>query len=1158
MDPHREVTGGIPVGPFTLDAVIGQGGMARVWRARHTRRAVPVAVKVMSGRWTRDVDSRAFFREEVHAVAGLDHPGIVVVYDHGEVDAAAEKASGGRLRAGEPYLAMELARSTLREVKVADWPRARSVLRAVLEALGHAHAHGVIHRDVKGSNVLLFDGAADVTVKLADFGLAFMLDRQGQWSGMDHVSGTPWFMAPEQLQGRWRDYGPWTDLYALGCLAYEMVSGRPPFPPVPARAGRQPPPLAPVVPVPPGLESWLARLLQGDPQDRFQRAADAAHALAALPGPDDVSLAPLDWRAEPATVVGVAEADTAPRLEAVEGAPGDDPAGRVPPCPRVAPPMRPDWRPAQAAARRVPHLPGAGLGLFGLRTVPLVGRTAERDALWGALRAVDASRQAHVLLLDGAPGHGKTRLANWVADRAHELGVANVLKAYHGSLPGPGDGLPRMLSRFLRCIGLEREELEARAEGLLRSHGVRNPAEWKGLASVMAPAAMVDPAGAAPQSPPERHGLVLRFLRRLCRKRPLVLVFDDVQWGADSLAFLETAMQEDATVPLRALVLLTTNTEALAERPRESAALERILAHPRALRLSVPPLPAPEHAELVGEILDLDGDLARRVEERTEGNPLFAVHLVGDWVQRGVLREGPEGFRLASGVAVPQDVQQVWADRLASIVERQGPAAALGLETGAALGQYVEHDEWEAACRAAGGAATGALLDELVAGRLGRRVEGGWAFAHGLLRTVLERTSRDARRWAAINAACAAMLRERYGPGRRGAAERIGRHLLEAGQPHDALEPLLQGAREKRESSEYESAHALLALRERALEAAGAGAGDPRWGEGWVLRARVALHEGRLGEVARWAETAEREGARQDWPVVQSEALRLLGDAARRRGHLRRASDLYTRGVSLRPGANPHGSAASLWGLADVARQQGDTRRAVELLGSSRALYDSIGDAHGLADYWIGAGDVAWQERRYDEAEAHYQAALAAFDALGNRYGVARAWNGLGEVARARALWDAAEERYRRALEILKLIRSAEAVFPRLNLGLVFLGQGRPVDALRWLLAARGEARRLEWRALLVPAELALLSGWASHDDWSAWEESLDAAAGILRAQPFLEPDVTWAARQAGDAAVARGQRGRALGAYEIAIRQAEGLGLGDEATALAETIARL
>jgi tetratricopeptide (TPR) repeat protein len=232
--------------------------------------------------------------------------------------------------------------------------------------------------------------------------------------------------------------------------------------------------------------------------------------------------------------------------------------------------------------------------------------------------------------------------------------------------------------------------------------------------------------------------------------------------------------------------------------------------------------------------------------------------------------------------------------------------------------------------------------------------------------------------------------------------------------------------------------------------------------------------------------------------------------------------------------------------------------RARELLGSSRALYESIGDAHGLADHHVGAADVAWQEGRLDDAEASYRGALGAFEALGNRYGVARAWNGLGEVARAHAHWDAAEERYRRALEILKLVNSAEAVFPRLNLGLVFLGLGRPVDALRWLLSARAEARRLDWRPLLVPAELALSCTWAAHGDWSAWDTSLDAASRILQAQPFLEPDVAWAARRAGDAAAAHGQPRRARSAYEIALRQAEDLGRTDDRATLSEALARL
>src|SRR5215203_3753494 len=117
--PDSDVTGtpssgpSIPLGPFRLDRCIGRGGMAEVWSGVHAAQGVPVAVKVMTAERAREASFRASFRSEVQAVASLDHPGIVLVFDHGEVGRDAEEVSRGLLTAGSPTLAMELADGTL-------------------------------------------------------------------------------------------------------------------------------------------------------------------------------------------------------------------------------------------------------------------------------------------------------------------------------------------------------------------------------------------------------------------------------------------------------------------------------------------------------------------------------------------------------------------------------------------------------------------------------------------------------------------------------------------------------------------------------------------------------------------------------------------------------------------------------------------------------------------------------------------------------------------------------------------------------------------------------------------------------------------------------------------------------------------------------------
>ena len=280
------------IGSFLVTGRIGDSSTASVYRGSHPETGVPVAIKSI-GPITEPGWRRRFHRE-VQAQAALEHPGITYLFEYGEVTPEAVEASGGELVEGTPYVAMQFAdRGTLREaMPLGQWRPVRRLLIQILDALAHAHAREVIHRDLKPENLLRFasdDGAGDTgwRVKLADFGIAHAFDRERE-SDADELNvsaGTPGYMSPEQLAGRWREYGPWTDLYAVGCLAWELVCGRPPFVgesryEVAAKQATEPrPELAPQFPVPDDLEAWIHRAMAIDPTERFRRAADAARSL---------------------------------------------------------------------------------------------------------------------------------------------------------------------------------------------------------------------------------------------------------------------------------------------------------------------------------------------------------------------------------------------------------------------------------------------------------------------------------------------------------------------------------------------------------------------------------------------------------------------------------------------------------------------------------------------------------------------------------------------------------------------------------------------------------------------------------------------------------------------------------------------------------------
>ncbi|MCA9526852.1 MAG: serine/threonine protein kinase, partial [Myxococcales bacterium] len=182
---------GISVGPFELHRRVGAGAMADVWQGVHRDEGLPVAVKVVTARDGPDPRFRHLFAQEVRAVARLYHPGIVRLLDYGELPA--ELPAGVDLPAEAPYCVMEWVPggSLAGHGGRLTYPQIRGILLALLDALGHAHARGVVHRDLKPDNVLL----ADRGPVLTDFGVAARLD-EAVGDEPQILVGTPNYMAP--------------------------------------------------------------------------------------------------------------------------------------------------------------------------------------------------------------------------------------------------------------------------------------------------------------------------------------------------------------------------------------------------------------------------------------------------------------------------------------------------------------------------------------------------------------------------------------------------------------------------------------------------------------------------------------------------------------------------------------------------------------------------------------------------------------------------------------------------------------------------------------------------------------------------------------------------------------------------------------------------
>ncbi|WP_445515469.1 protein kinase domain-containing protein [Streptomyces sp. NEAU-174] len=260
-------------GRYRLTSRLGRGGMAEVFAAEDLRLGRTVAVKLLRADLAEDPVSKARFTREAQSVAGLNHHAVVAVYDSGE-DTVGQNTV--------PYIVMELVEGrTIRDLLLnAEAPppdQALIIVSGVLEALAYSHQHGIVHRDIKPANVIITHSGA---VKVMDFGIARALHgAQSTMTQTGMVMGTPQYLSPEQALGKAVDHR--SDLYATGCLLYELLALRPPFTgETPLSVVYQHVQDTPVPPsetsgtVPPELDGLVMRSLAKDPDDRFQSAEE--------------------------------------------------------------------------------------------------------------------------------------------------------------------------------------------------------------------------------------------------------------------------------------------------------------------------------------------------------------------------------------------------------------------------------------------------------------------------------------------------------------------------------------------------------------------------------------------------------------------------------------------------------------------------------------------------------------------------------------------------------------------------------------------------------------------------------------------------------------------------------------------------------------------
>ena len=1123
--------------------------MGVVWKGVHRDTGVPVAVKVITRAALLDDRIRESFRNEVKAVAGLDHPGIVWVFDSGEVDVAAARASDGKLVAGGPYLAMEHASGgTLHGWTPPHWDAAREMILQVLDALGHAHARGVLHRDLKPPNVLRCT-AGDVRPgwKLVDFGIATLLDQTVEESLNQGIIGTLAYMSPEQIRATWRDYGPWTDLYALGCMLYRVVGGHRAFRETKgtalmiAQLNKKPIPLEPQVAVPQGLHEWMAKLLEKDPRDRFRSAADAALALSQLGGPvTDVPLSPIPIRDEDEIVTAPMSPDEVPTARNVQ----------QPQLPRGGKhsgmfllPL--SWRRSEAP-RPPPRLIGAGLGLFDLRAIPLAGRHTERDQLWRSLRAVHKGQRGRVVCLHGPSGVGKSRLAQWIGETAHELAGCRYLKATGRVGEEPQMLLVRTLHRELHTPRLDDGDRLARIKQELDLTARGDMTLGKTLSALLS--AKGEAHGQRVEGA-ARYAVVRRTLEALAEDRPLVVVLDDVHLNADGLAFARHFAQAQTVRPSPVLIVLTWRDEAVAEDPELLREVESLEDQDAVNLVPVTPLSNRDMARMIQELLPLERSLAAQVEERVAGNPLFAAQLVRDWVRDGDLVEGASGYELSASGPITATVEDVWRKRVERVLDGLPDGAQQLLEVAAVLGLEVDEQEWQRVgddpkgtyaavgrvmFRPEHGAWRQELMDRLLVARLAESTSDGFAFAQEMIREVLFAMAKERGRLGKNHRACARTLlhmdAERH-------AVRIGRHLVDGRYPTEAIPFLQQGVVMRRREGGPRAALPVLALLERALREAGVPEGDPAWVQLYVDRANIFNGLERLDDARHWADRAEQAAVTGQQRVLEARAVMELGKVQMAEREAKVADRSFARAEALLRDDDP----AVLHGEVNYCRSlcarylQEPARARAHALVAARYL-TRVQDESGLARGWMVLGTSSLLDRELDDAERFLWRAVRLQEKDGDTLGMAECWTSLGVVARLRDADEEARALLDKALELYRLAGSPQIVHPQLELSRVALAAKEWNEA--WEIASE-VLESVGWQghsALLVSTHASLATAAAGSGRWNELYLHLERVREGLSRIEVLEPDLAWALELTGDLAASSSRTGPARKAWKLAL----------------------
>lgn len=712
---------------------LGEGSMGSVWLARSEMGSGYCAIKVLNLRNDRRGSAERSFNREVRAMARLDHPSVVAVHDY------------GRTPQGSPFMAMEFVdgHPLTRYMRGAwSWPLVWTLLDELCSALAHAHARDLVHRDLKPGNILVRpDRPGPGVIKVVDFGIALAVPDAARASR--RIEGTPAYIAPEAASGNVAAVGPWTDIYSLGIILFEILTGDLPYHGRHLLAHHQRSPLPPItvrdeVDVPAGIEAIITRMLHKSPIERFRSIAAVRAAFEALgPLPTPVPFAP------PPGELLYDEIDDGD-LEPMRGP--------------------------------------AGPALAHLREPALVGREGAQRDLLAAADAALLGQGPQVVVIEGDAGLGKSRLAGWLRELMEEHGRMRTLVVRSEPQTRSGGGLRQSVLRFVGAPGIDRDEAERTLAAVFADDEERRNALevlWS----------QAPHEGAASEVHIRRAA---DLIRRLAGDEPFLFWADDAQWSPEGkvLRLVHRLARPDG--PRRLMLVVTLRPS---DRSTVQAARKALLRLDNTTFIELGPLSPNVLAPALERLARIDPDIATAASVLAAGNPLIALEAVRAHIEA-------EGFGSA-----PSDPNTVLRQRIERATEGvEGGEMLSMLARATLLGRSFTLRPLQALCVVPGDpVAPGlgedaeqleSLLDRAVSSGLAvEQGPGRWRFSHDLVRGQLRKVCRHLPNWGPINLAAARLRARRAESDPTGIEmEVVARHYWAGGEKERALRMGVDGA----------------------------------------------------------------------------------------------------------------------------------------------------------------------------------------------------------------------------------------------------------------------------------------------------------------------------------------------------------------------------